>query len=105
MLRRSAYLGDRPEYEGSREYLHQWVVRWHWRWQPYGTVKNRQFHKSTEPNGHRLSDMVVVDGSVVRVCEVSGCDYYVRRIIIDSYVKGPAGKPLINPEKVMILER
>lgn len=102
MLRRTEYSGPRPETPGSREYLHQWVVRWHWRWQPYGSVKGKRIHADQR---HPLSDMVVIDGQVVRVCEMSGCDYYVKRIIIDAYIKGPEGKPLINPEKVMILER
>jgi hypothetical protein len=110
MLRRAEYTGERDHPEGGgREYLHQWVVRWHWRWQPYGSRKQRQFHThgigEPLPGQHALSAPVVIDHEVVKMCEVSGCDYYVKRILIDSYIKGPVGKPLINPTKVMILER
>lgn len=96
LLRRSEtpYRTDR---ETEVEWQHRWVVRWHWRWQPYG--------KHNADHVHQMSEQFVVDGLLTRVCEVSGCDHYVRRKIIDAYIKGPPDKPLIGTEKVYLLGR
>lgn len=87
---------DREPGESEVEWSHRWIVRRHWRWQPYGSRATDCMHEygPVEPQ----------DGSLVRYC-VHGCDHRLERIIINPYIKGPVGAPLVQSQKVYSLER
>ena len=86
-----------PDGEPVVEWQHSWIVRGHWRWQPYG-------QRSTD-HEHELEKPIVVNGKRVRHCTRHGCDYHEDRIYINPFVKGPEDKPLKQTDKVYALVR
>lgn len=97
-LRRSEQHGERPEGESLVQWTHRWIVRQHWRWQPYGPRKHVE-------HVHQYGPTQVERGGLVQRCVVDGCENYLARIIIPMAVKGPEGAPLVQSEKVYDLSR
>lgn len=85
--------------ESEVEWQHRWIVRRHWRWQPYGR------RLSPHAGDHTYGEVEPDEGSLVRHCSHQDCDHVLKRIIIDAYVKGPEGAPIIQSEKLYSLER
>jgi len=83
--------------ESEVEWHHRWVVRGHWRWQPYGT-------RSTACE-HVLGSPVVENGKRVAFCVKEGCDRRVERIWIVPYIKGPDDAPFKVTDKINALVR
>lgn len=95
---RNADNAHRLEGESLVEWRHRWLVRRHWRWQPYGPrlgVEHKHVYGVSEPGV----------GTLVQRCVVSGCENYLARIIIEGHVKGPAEAPLVVTDKVYDLSR
>lgn len=98
-LRRSEQVGYDPDRgESLVEWQHRWIVRQHWRWQPYGPRKGTEHE-------HEYGQVRVEQGGLVRSCMIPGCENYIGRIIIPMSVKGPEGAPLVQSEKVYDLTR
>lgn len=83
--------------ESDVEWAHRWVVRGHWRWQPYGT-------RSTACD-HMMDSPVVENGRRTSHCVKDGCDHRVERIWLSPYIKGPDGAPLKITDKINALVR
>lgn len=96
-LRREESLYERPEGESMVEWAHRWIVRRHWRWQPYGPRK--------ADHAHIMGPIEAEQGFLVKRCVHEGCEVHEKRIVISPYVKGPEGAPLKQSEKVYSLDR
>lgn len=83
--------------ETEVEWQHRWIVRQHWRWQPYGSRR--------ADHAHVYGPIEVESGTLVQRCVHEGCENHLTRIIINPYVKGPEGAPLKQSEKVYSLDR
>lgn len=101
-LRRSEghYDPDKADADGSGvQWRHRWIVRQHWRWQPYGPRSTADEHEHTYGEPH------VEAGGLVRRCVHEACENHLARIIIPMAVKGPEDAPFKQTEKVYSLER
>lgn len=96
-LRREVSSLGREPGESLIEWQHRWIVRRHWRWQPYGSRK--------VDHQHLVSSARAENGYSVRRCQVDGCDHHEVKIIIEAHVKGPADKPFVQSEKLYSLDR
>ncbi len=97
LRRESNSLGREPG-ESQVQWSHRWIVRQHWRWQPYGP-------RLAADHPHTYGVTEVDGGALVQRCTYRGCENYLRRIIIAASVKGPEGAPLVQSEKVYDLSR
>lgn len=94
--------------EAGRRSKVRWITRQHWRWQPYGPRKGVEHE-------HDFSDARAIGGIMTARCRreadpdvieagrddgTGRCSATLKRILIDSYVKGPEGAPLKMTKKV-----
>lgn len=101
-LRRSENHSERAEGESLIEWQHRWVVRGHWRWQPYGSRAKKHEGEHVLASG---SDRHTGSLHSVRFCTYDKCDYREERVWINPYVKGPEDKPFSQSEKLYRLSQ
>lgn len=89
--------GSRQVGESLVEWQHRWLVRMHWRWQPYG--------RPDSSHTHEMGEVFSEQGRLVRLCLTAGCDRHWERICIAPFVKGPEGLPFKQSTKVYNLAR
>jgi hypothetical protein len=97
-LRRSE-AGHMEPGESLVEWQHQWFVKRHLRWQPYGPrqrADHEHVYGPVEPGA---------DKHLVRHCVHEGCEARLERIMVKGHWKGPDDKPILVTDKLYDLSR